>query len=1330
MPTDKDTRAELPRVFEQYTLSLVNSGHDCGLANIDERAFRRVLATAGGGTGQPTPLSNVLDIGFDFEIDGTTYKKFVASLNGWIALVDPTTGTFSTLEVLQTTDTSVNSSINPTFSSQAVLLAPWFAALISITSNLHSGISPTKRLRNMYGFEPATPISDGTKFDVQYANDCSATQGRRLTVRWNSLINSNTDNSIKFLDAATAHFEVSLYENGTIEFRYDHHKMGLLSIEPGLRVLDGTIGVFMPNGTNRFRDFSHGLGHRDTERTMYRYGGAVYNPTYSEVHPFAFTSSYTCLLSADANWPQLYNDSSGATFVFSPPRAARNVLPRIELASRDAVSQVSSIERSINVANIPYDDRRALMYGMSDVGISYPTTMQRFYGSKTRLVDENIGLFTKGLEVTGSISRIASEGFTTSISNTAIGREFNEATVPTTNPDVLFASSSLEQLGLGMSQPVSAKTKVKLSLAVNNSLIMFESASSIYYYNKATAGWNVPQNSSYVISNGASSNDSGIPRGDIASPQSFVTQNLFPEDARGFNALGGVVSSGSLTPGFANQSSTNIGVPYVRENLVDVLTASYAKSAQVSAEYLATNDELISLPITRPFVIEKIVFELPVTAGPGWFNDMTQAFQPIETPDGSLIVDLAGPALTVSVFNQISPTRRDLIASGTITHTFDNTSNVVFANFQPLTSTYHIRQTGFRAFGAEPAAVIAPTRTSGANNYFTGTVVVPTTAQVSNGVTLFLERMMNFGSTALMQAGVLALFNSPKLDLEELSLPEYTQNTFNAFINGFGRGATGFEPSGRSVFGKEFAMPVGTSVVNNPFYVSGTKGGLTLENIDVHVATGDIPLQFAQSLVSGTKFTAYSAFSLNRCLPSPYLVYPGDKLVIAISKTRPAFYGDATPTPFTSGSILHEVSLMTGTMGVTFYGSHLKEGVEYHETHDAPLNTVSIHETNVGGDPVLDQFEVEYAETYAGGMSDDFVTGSLVDVVTTFSTGAKRTFVVGSRGRIFSRTNADDAGYPKTTSVAYNAQPWFEFAGTTRIAQCTSIERYYDSLMPALDTCFKADVAKLLVADDALIAAFLGLTDANMGFVVLNTSIFGGSGVNNANWARAYPFEPRYSSASRLINIKSSFNATRAFVAGTISPRPTSGLSIVFSKKPVGTAAVYRLFVDSVAPNSTSSMSNDDALKVLYGFGDENTVYVSGSAGSTETGGDNNLPSFRKFNTPFATYSPIIRGWKHGVYSGLPSYSKAYFRNGHFGQFRDMLEQRPYTKYYQLTDINNIGDQEGIKSAVVNVTFVDSVSGSLTAPENTSSSNLSFEVTSSMPYLDGVSRNRPNESLI
>lgn len=140
--------------------------------------------------------------------------------------------------------------------------------------------------------------------------------------------------------------------------------------------------------------------------------------------------------------------------------------------------------------------------------------------------------------------------------------------------------------------------------------------------------------------------------------------------------------------------------------------------------------------------------------------------------------------------------------------------------------------------------------------------------------------------------------------------------------------------------------------------------------------------------------------------------------------------------------------------------------------------------------------------------------------------------------------------------------------------------------------------------------------------------------------------------------------------------------------------------------------------------------------------------------------SPEIRGWKYGLFSGLPANSKAIFRRDKFGQFRDMLEQRPYTKFINVN--SSIVDDD----AMTNDGFNNQVDSNLTIlkeisqigppaaevnfirqrykkddrgigfiynekvdPARTYSQNLSPEVTSSLPYFDGEAKLRQESDL-
>lgn len=144
--------------------------------------------------------------------------------------------------------------------------------------------------------------------------------------------------------------------------------------------------------------------------------------------------------------------------------------------------------------------------------------------------------------------------------------------------------------------------------------------------------------------------------------------------------------------------------------------------------------------------------------------------------------------------------------------------------------------------------------------------------------------------------------------------------------------------------------------------------------------------------------------------------------------------------------------------------------------------------------------------------------------------------------------------------------------------------------------------------------------------------------------------------------------------------------------------------------------------------------------------------------------SPVIRGWKYGLHSGLPTTTKAVFKRDHYGHFRDMLEQRQYTKFVQITsspldqeatvvgptsiakerdeaeNVNVLNSRGVVGDPVVSVSFVrrrceindrglGRIYNELVSPYLTTSQNLSIEVTSSLPYFDFVARHREESTM-
>ena len=1407
------TRTPPARKFENYTLTHTVDA-SAGLSSVSDTVMLPLpgpgetngyTISQGGGW---NCFSYVHPIGFDFQIDGIKYSHFVASSNGWLVLVDPALGTFSTTQVMSDATGASNASILATFTSNAVLVAPWFDSMKNIVDDpskltlfVLEDYRQAKIDRIRAGLEPSLSIIDTFTPGVWHFNDDRSAQGRRLIVRWKCL------SSYLVVDAtAIINFEAVLYENGTIEFRYAPSKwLGYKS-----NISGATIGIFMPNGTNRFRDMSAGLGYLQ-ERKEYVYGGFTYDPSFSDSG-----RPYVVNLQPYGNWPG--SPLGGGTFAFSPPVNRRRVLPRELVRRQDAALSLPTVTRTgdSRLGNDPsaFDDRRTPTYGTSvPTIVNYPSTLPRFFGGTSIGVQQRQDLFSNDFLVTSSIVKGAFDQFMNDRPITTISA-FNESNRheqdPSSTSRFFVTGSDSTFVESGFEQGLKSKTQVRFSLRVHTGVTMPDITSSIYYYNSSTKAWEVPLNSSYVTDNhGNKLVPNPFAEGDMTDAVADGVENRIVEDVKCFGPIGNLVSSGTIDRyggGAQVQTDDQIGTGYYPEALGYAIGKSYAKSARNNEEYRATPDETFTIPITSPFLIEKAIIEVPFAAGPGWFNDMTQCFIPGNSATGeganpaATAFDFAGPALTIALFRQVQlaenasgPTLRDLILTGTITHANDNVSSVVLSNFPPLDSTYQVRPVGFLSYANPPSAVVTPSSTG----YFTGSVTLQTEALSAAGV--IVKYVTNFttapGAAATDLKGFLT--KVPKLKLLSvgtLGAVNGNPKVNVAYVSPLGRGGTGFQQAGRCILGNEYVTTQGLS----------DPSGMTAAN---PLYTPKLSAQIAAALAATgagnvANANVSAAIPMISHFPSPYLVMPGDRLILSISKMRPTLYqphdadGTATyVTAFSSStqhpSAGHDVNLLPGTINVTLYGSQVRAGVEFHDTMNQPLASNAMHEV-IGTDPVLDQFEVAYRNEYSGSFTDNIIVPN--DVV-----GSGWTYLISALGANTVpplTTNPWAFAAARVSQMkSYRLQPWWERAGDVRLSQFfNSSERFYDSMMPALDQCFNADGCGIFVIAqgtfgdvnkidtpnpnrDPLGWIWMDVTETALSLISSNpASTANYQSLIEPNWSKAFPFEPRYSAASRQLSISKGLIANYEYDAtvtnnvkiNSIPPRTVSGLmfgtvaaeTVVATTPELAYAYYFGLGYDWLSDvnvyqsktsgegtfHVTGSMTTDDLSRGLYGFGDRNTYcYRPAQTRNWALSAGNNLlgtghfPHTRDHEGPSLAYpgtsypgndyfrfSPVIRGWKYGVYSGIPTFSKCYWRRGKFGQFRDMLEQRPNAKYYESPENGPVDPnfQQCLKNAVVRVKFV-SPDGKTTDPLNTWTSNLSFECTSSLPFFDGVSTNRP-----
>lgn len=117
------------------------------------------------------------------------------------------------------------------------------------------------------------------------------------------------------------------------------------------------------------------------------------------------------------------------------------------------------------------------------------------------------------------------------------------------------------------------------------------------------------------------------------------------------------------------------------------------------------------------------------------------------------------------------------------------------------------------------------------------------------------------------------------------------------------------------------------------------------------------------------------------------------------------------------------------------------------------------------------------------------------------------------------------------------------------------------------------------------------------------------------------------------------------------------------------------------------------------------------------------------------------RGFKHGVRNTTPITTTASFRSNSYGQFRDMLEQRQFGRFYKTRSFspvfagtpgfsgirtldNTLTRREQATTRITNgpliIKFVEQNSSTSTEPNLTDSSNLNAHATSSLPFFDDI----------
>lgn len=944
MATPKSLRTPPPRLMANYTVSIKKLNGNNPISIPDSEFLESNFG--GSSTTLGTRLISK-PLGFTVNLDGISYNEFYHYSAGWMFLKDPArsfTGSASPWLDL-TTSTTNNTTIKSNFTYNHLLLAPWFDSssavaktIESLTSEYSSKLTADVIEKVKQGADTRNWPYDYFDYSVRYANSYDADKGRCLIVRWT---NSELRYGIRFK------FESVVFENGSIEFRYWPAVLYEQSDNPPVAAT-ATAGIFSGAsiGSNKFRDLSPLMDYRKEERVLSELGGAKYDSGFTEnSKPYANEIN-------TSNWPK-----KGAVITLTPPKNSVLFLPR---------KIIKNISNSKKIQSEPglFDDRKTITYGSNEL-VHYPSTLpNRLLGDTSGLNVPLLQLlFTSGsIRTTGSVNKDAVEGLLSQIdalenSEKRINNSFNESQKDyscNTNESAFYATgSSLENFGEGFNSPLKSKTQFVFSFPINRQTEMPSLTSSFYYYDQERKQWTTP----YI--SGAQSPKPAFVLG-IEESDSYCYYRV-TETSLGFDAVGRKIVSGSSTvvAGFsvippANstlQSDPVIGTIYnqssgflsFEQTLNDsALTKEYQNSLTDSEALYPKNYHQINTGIDYPFLIEKIVAEIPIAVSGTWFEDITtcnRAYGDGGVIDGypSGAIDFGGPGLTFAIHcprRGLGGTYLDLIASGTITHQFDDKKEVILKKDADM-NYYSLRPAGFRSF-SNPTTVVSGVY-NGSTYSFAGSAILEMEASVAGGIT-FARNDRSLIVSSSNREKALDLITKQKIptrgesnyrafDFDPFEYEQRSPRVYIQQVSPLARGTSGFQFSGNSILGNSIAPVEVEKQVNNPLYISES-GSLTAD-IKSKI---DLP-----SFV----FDAVSSYTTVDSRPSPYLLLPGDKLSFSISKTRPViekFREGSSGISFLPWVFYDNYSLSgshgnfilnTGSIDITIYGSYVREGREF-----------------------------------------------------------------------------------------------------------------------------------------------------------------------------------------------------------------------------------------------------------------------------------------------------------------------------------------------------------------------------------------------------------------
>ena len=417
----------------------------------------------------------------------------------------------------------------------------------------------------------------------------------------------------------------------------------------------------------------------------------------------------------------------------------------------------------------------------------------------------------------------------------------------------------------------------------------------------------------------------------------------------------------------------------------------------------------------------------------------------------------------------------------------------------------------------------------------------------------------------------------------------------------------------------------------------------------------------------------------------------------------------------------HGLTMLKGPSRVVLYGTLMKDNKYRAPDSTQKLRSAAVHEALHYDNPVLDQFLTDAQDEYIGTYLEQHITGSMLE---------------GNRGVAATVGNGDlvfSGSFQRFTRATEDSQVFFD----------TLLQDPFDIAAAQNSNYSKNNLTKKSLRTLVNLHYFY---TGSLEFTLNDLNSDGRiSYAVSYDWKDSFPFEEKYSNVKRSLNRDISFLGKEVLDLCLEPPgffKNTKGSETFTFDQTYGESLEKNYFLTNTI-NDTKF--NGPGLLVLSIQNQAETYVNSGNSYFSYISIDKSIEKYRLFSSTIIGWGRQNRkqldissndfslqteerwmrgasrryhpaGFKYGYMNSDHLYPTTVHRGDRYGQFRDMLEQRPYGKVYSFGDEYT---KKGELKAPVSCFFVDADGNRLDDPTSTQCLNLSSTMKSSKPFIEG-----------